>query len=211
MSGGSQRWWGAGGIVFVVLFLVGFALIGETGDTADEVLAFYDENRARSIVAFFMFAGAAVAYVWFAAALRSVLAGAEPEPRSLTGLGFGAGMVTASLLVVGAAPVAALSDTAGDAGAGAADAFELVNSLIYPLITTGIAFSSLLALAVGLVALRTGVLPRWLGWFSVVASPIILVAVLFVPIFVFLAWVAATSVALLMQPPAAGRATGLAP
>ena len=206
MTAWGERWWGVGGIVFAVLFVIGFALVGDSGDTGAETLAFYDENRARTIAAFFFFLASAIAYVCFVAAVRAVLARAEPEPRGLAGLGFGAGIVTAALIVVGASPLAALSDTAGDAGAESADAFALVNSLAYPLLTGAIAVSSLLALAVGLVALRTGVLPRWLGWVSVVAAPIILVAVLFVPIFVFLAWVAVVSGVLALRPqPAAAR------
>lgn len=70
---------------------------------------------------------------------------------------------------------------------------------MYPLLTIGIGMSSLHALAVGLVTLRTGVLPRWLGWVSVVAAPLILLAVLFLPIFVFVLWVAATGLVLLMR------------
>ena len=210
MATRGERWWGISGIVFVVLFLIGFALVGNSGDTGAEVLAFFDENRVQTIVAFFVLLASAVAYVWFVAAVRSVLARAEPEPRGLTGLGFGAGLVTATLLIVGAAPLAALSDTAG-ADAGTADAFYLVGSLSYPLLTGGIGVSSLLALAVGIVALRTRVLPRWLGLVSVVAAPFILVAVLFLPIFVFLAWVAVVSVVLLMQPQASAAPAAAAP
>jgi hypothetical protein len=211
MAAWGERWWGISGIVFVVLFLIGFGAVGNSGDTGAEVLAFFDENRVQTIVAFFVLLASAVAYVWFVAAVRSVLARAEPEPRGLTGLGFGAGLVTATLLIVGAAPLAALSDTAGDAEAGIADAFYLVGSLSYPLLTGGIGVSSLLALAVGIVALRTRVLPRWLGLVSVVAAPFILVAVLFLPIFVFLAWVAVVSVVLLMQPQASAAPAAAAP
>lgn len=199
MSAWGERWWGLGGIVFVVLFLIGFALVGNSGDTGEEMVAFFDENRVRTIVAFFFLAAAAIAYLPFVAGVRSVLALAEPEPRPLTALAFAGGVATSVLLVVGAAPFAALSDTAREAGEGSADAFALLGSLAYPLLTIGIGFSSLLALAVGLVALRSGALPRWLGWVSLVAAPLILVAVLFIPIFVFLLWVALVSLVLVVR------------
>ena len=195
-----DRWWGASGIAFAVLFVLGFTLIGDSGDTGEEIISFYDENRARTIVAFFCFALSALAYVWFVTAVRNVLALAEAEPRGLTALGYGSGLVTAALIVVGAAPAAALSDTAGDAGTNGAAAFDLVSSLTYPIITIGIGFSALLALAVGILTLRTAILPRWFGWTSLVAAPLILVAVLFLPIFVFILWVAATGVVLVMRP-----------
>ncbi len=194
-----ERWLGLAGIAFVILFLTGFTVIGNPGDIGEEVLAFYDENAARAIVAFLLFMLSGLAYVVFVAALRGVLARGEVEPRVWTGLGFGAGLVSAALMIVGAAPVAALGDVAGEAGEGTAGAFDLVNSLSYPLLTGGIASSALLALALGVVALRTPVLPRWVGWVSIVAAPFILVAFMFIPIFIFLLWVAIVSVALFLQ------------
>jgi Domain of unknown function (DUF4386) len=200
MEARGTRWWPVSGIIFVVLFLVGFALIGNSGDTPAEVLAFYVDNEVRLIVAFFLLAASALAYIWFVATVRGVLARAEPEPRPLTALGFGGGLATAILLIVAAAPLAALTDAADQVGSETAGAAYALNSTAYPLLTVGIAASSLLALSVGLVALRTGLLPRWLGWVSVAAAPIILLALLFVPIFVFLAWVALVSIVLLMRP-----------
>jgi hypothetical protein len=202
MEGRGARWWPLSGILFVVLFLVGFALLGESGDTPADVLAFYVDNETRLIIAFFLLATSAVAYIWFVATVRSVLASAEAEPRALAALGFGGGLATAVLLIVGAAPLAALTDAADQVGSESAGAAYALNSMAYPLMTVGIGASSLLALALGFVALRTGTLPRWLGWVSVVAAPIILVAVLFVPVFVFLLWVALVSIVLLVRQPA---------
>ncbi len=45
MQARPERWWSLGGIVFVVLFIIAFGLIGESGDTADEVLVFYENNE----------------------------------------------------------------------------------------------------------------------------------------------------------------------
>jgi len=187
---GTRTSWGFSGVAAAALFLAGFWLIGNSGDNGAEVMAFYAENRTRSIVAFLCFALAALAYVCFTAALRGVLAQAEAEPRTLTALGYGGGLLTAALLVVGAAPTAALGEAANGATAGSSDAFWLVSNLTYPVVTIGIGFSSLLALAAGLVALRTGVLPRWFAWASIAAAPLILVAVVFLPVFVWLAWTA---------------------
>jgi hypothetical protein len=189
--------------MFVVLFLIAFVLLlsGGGDDTPAEVLASYNDDEATLVVAFFLLVASAIAYVAFVAAVRSALGGREGERRGLIDLGFGAGLVTAGVLIVAVAPIAALTDAADTVGANAAGAFYIVNGLAYPLLTSGIAVSSLLALATGLVALQTGALPRWLGWFSLVAAPIILVAILFIPIFVFLAWVTAVSAALVLQGP----------
>ena len=191
------RMWPVSGIVFVLLFVVGFALIGDSGDSAAEVLAFYSENETRLIVAFFLLAASAFAYLWFVATLRGILAGEEAEPRFLTGLGYAGGLTTAILIIVAATPIAALTDAADQFGDGGGGAYAL-NSMAYPLLTVGIAASSFLALTFGLMALRGNTLPRWLGWVSLVAAPIIFVAPLFIPVFLFLAWVLVVSVALLI-------------
>ncbi len=198
MRGRGERWWPVSGIAFVLLFVVGFALIGDSGDNAAEVLAFYSENEGRLIVAFFFLAASALAYLWFVATIRGLLEREEPEPRFLTALGFAGGIATAILIVAGAAPLAALTDAVDQFEGGGGGGAYALNSMAYPLLTVGIAASSFLALAVALVALRGGSLPRWLGWVSLVAAPIIFVAPLFIPVFLFLAWVLVVSVALLM-------------
>jgi hypothetical protein len=196
-AAGAERWWAGGGLVFVVLFFTAFVLTGESGDTGSEVLEHYTGQEGKQIVALFLLAASAIAYLVFVAALRAVLAAAEREPRPLSTLGLTGGIVTTALLLVTAAVLAALTDAVGTAED--PQTYYILNSTTYPLITFGIAASSLLALATGILTLRSGVLPRWVGWVSLVAAPIILVSILFIPLFGFLAWVAIVSVVLLMR------------
>jgi hypothetical protein len=194
---GAERWLPAGGLVFVVLFFTALVLTGESGDNGREVLQHYTSQEGKQIASVFLLAASGIAYLVFVGALRAVLATAEREPRPLSGLGFAGGVVTACLLLVTAAVLGALTDAVGNAEH--PEAFYILNSMTYPLVTFGIAASSLLALATGILTLRSGVLPRWVGWVSLVAAPIILIAILFIPIFGFLAWVAIVSVVLLMR------------
>ena len=194
---GAERWWAAGGLVFVVLFFTAFVLTGDSGDTGSEVLEHYTGQEGKQIVALFLLAASAIAYLVFVAALRAVLAAAEPEPRPFSALGLAGGIVTTGLLLVTAAGRSALTDAVGTAED--AQTYYILNSTTYPLVTSGIAASSLLALATGILTLRYGVLPRWVGWVSLVAAPIILVSILFIPLFGFLAWVAIVSGVLLMH------------
>lgn len=202
-AAGAERWWAVGGLVFVVLFFTAFVLTGESGDSGSEVLEHYTGQEGKQIVALFLLAASAVAYLVFVGALRAVLATVEREPRPLSSLGFAGGIVTTCLLLVTAAVLGALTDAVGTAEN--PEAFYILNSTTYPLVTFGIASSSLLALATGILTLRSGVLPRWVGWVSLVAAPIILIAILFIPIFGFLAWVAIVSVVLLIS---SGGSTG---
>lgn len=200
---GAERWWPLGGLVFVVLFFTAFVLTGESGDNGSEVLEHYTGQEGKQIVALFLLASSAIAYLVFVGALRAVLATVEREPRPLSTLGFAGGIVTTCLLLVTAAVLGALTDAVGTAEN--PETYYILNSTTYPLVTFGIAASSLLALATGILTLRSGVLPRWVGWVSLVAAPITLIAILFIPIFGFLAWVTLVSVVLLIR---SGGSTG---
>src|SRR5262245_34765406 len=67
--------WRTSGINFVVFFILAYVIYGyqpQVGASADELVAFYDGNRTRILIAA-VFAGMAVLnLLWFAAALRTV-------------------------------------------------------------------------------------------------------------------------------------------
>ncbi len=180
--------------------MLAVVVLGSTGDTPEEIRDYYTDNEGRVFGGFFILVASALALLWFATTVRSVLAGAEGEPRSLTALAFGAGVATSALIVAGAAAFVAPVDVAQDGGRldpGAADA---LNTAAYFLMTGGIMIASLLVLATSLVAQRTAVIARWLGWLGLVVAPITFFAPLFFPVLVFLLWVVIVSVVLLMRP-----------
>src|SRR6266550_3643229 len=71
------------GLAFVVLYVAAFALGIEVGDSDREILAYYANSghRTKEIFAFFLIAGAALALVIFASALRSLIARGDPPRR----------------------------------------------------------------------------------------------------------------------------------
>ena len=197
-----QRWSPASGILFVALFVLAVAVLGSTGDTPEEVRDYYAENEGQVFTGFFLLVASALALLGFATTVRRALVGDDPEPRSLAALGFGAGVAASGLIVAGSAAFVAPVDVAQDGGRldpGAADA---LNTAAYFLMTGGVMVASLLVLATSLVALRTGVVPRWLAWVGLVVAPITFFAPLFFPVLVFLAWVLVLSAVLLMRPAA---------
>lgn len=194
-----ERWSAVSGLLYVALFVLALVVLGETGDTAEEVRDYYEAHESRIFLGFFLAVGAAVALLTFVSTLRSTLAAVEPEPRPLTALGFAAGVVTSALLVAGAATFAAPAEQEeGSLDPGAADALDTAS---YFLITGGVMVASLLVLATSLVALRTQVFPRWLAWAGLVVAPIVFFAPFFFPVVLFLAWVLAVSVVLLARRP----------
>lgn len=194
-----DRWSPVSGIVFVGLFVLAGIVLGTTGDTPEEVREHYIDNGGRVFTAFFILVASTLAFLWFVATLRSVLARAENEPRPFTALGFGAGVATSALLVAGGALIVANAEQDESLDAGAAD---LADTTAYFLITGGVMVASLLVFATSVVALRTRVLPAWLAWSGFAVALLTLFAPFFLPLFVFLAWVVVVSVVLL-----GGRAT----
>jgi hypothetical protein len=77
-----ERLWRTSGIQFVVLFIVAYLIYGpqpHVGASSDVVVAFYDGNRMRILIAA-IFAGIAVLnLMWFAAALRAALVDAGQD------------------------------------------------------------------------------------------------------------------------------------
>jgi hypothetical protein len=90
-----ERLWRMSGINFVVFLVIAYAVYGrqpQVGASADALVAFYDGQRTRILIAA-VFSGIAVLnLMWFAAALRTTLADAGQD-------GWGAAATAASAAV----------------------------------------------------------------------------------------------------------------
>jgi hypothetical protein len=197
-----QRWSPLSGIAFAVLFLIALGVSEGPGDTPAEVSSYYADsgNRAKEFLVFFLIVGAALAFLWFLGALRAVLVRAESGPARWTALGFGAGVASATL------QLASVALSVAPAAAASRDEFEFdpnmwnaVANAGYLLLVCSVMAASLLVLATSIVGLRSLVLPRWTALTGFVAAPLLLFAIFFFPLFVWLAWVLAVSVILLMR------------
>jgi len=196
------------GLVFVVLYVAAFSLGIEVGDSDREILAYYANSghRAKEIVAFFLIAGAGLALVVFAGALRSLILRAEQERGMLAPLGWAGGIACATLVLAGNAVSRATAYTALD------DKFRLDPNTRRLFEDTGfLLFASaalaaiLLVVAVSLAALRYGVLPRWLGWAGFPAAALLTLGIVFIGFLVLAVWVLTVSGVLAMRraPPTA--------
>jgi hypothetical protein len=160
----------ATGILFVILSLVGFAIVIPTPpdlnapsqEWSSYFLAHHDAVRAGIVlVAVGMFA-----FIWFLGTLTSVLRIATGTPR-LPSIAFAGGILGAASLMVGLAAeaVAAYRPQGVDPLITRAlnDLFVLVGVAAIP------AFTALFA-ATALVILRSGAFPAWLGWLLATAA-----------------------------------------
>ena len=203
------RAWGAlGGIVFVVLFVIGSALIfdGPNGsETPAKFSSFYGDsgNRDKINIGWILAGLGLFFFLWFVASLRETmrrLLAAETDAM----LGF--------LVTVGGTAYAAVTMVAvGDAAGVRTMSDDTYQHQVYPGIihansdwtyiahATGTAALAAMIFAFSITVLTTRAgFPRWLGWFGVVAGIAALISILFVTIFVWLLWIAVTSVVLFL-------------
>jgi hypothetical protein len=171
-----ERFGPLSGVAAVVLWILGFALFltseVDGAEGATEILAGYEEDEALIWVAAWLFVLGCVLFLWFLGALRNRLLAAEGVPGYLTPIAFGAGIATAVFLM--GLPSGDLAGAlADDLEPAAAQALHEIGTAFF----LGAEFSALvLVLATGLIALRTGVLPRWFGWVSLVLAILLVIA-----------------------------------
>jgi hypothetical protein len=113
-------------------------------------------------------------FVPFLGYLWSVLRRAEGEYGWLSATAFGAGLMGITIKFASIAPVLAVNNL--KEGTTLYRSMELMNSASFNLSMFPFA---VLAVAVAAVALRTRVLPAWIGWMAVVTAPALLVNAMF--------------------------------
>jgi len=210
---GLRTWGSLAGLGFVVLFVLGTALIfdGPNGDEAPaKFISFYGDggNRDKINVGWLLAGLGLFCFLWFVAALRELLAADIRDGM----LGFlvtigGTGYAAVTMVAIGlAAGVRTMSD-------------DTYRHQVFPEVihansdgtyiahATGTAALAAMIAAVSLAAFRSGVLPRWIGWFGVVAAVAALLSVVFFTIFIWLLWIAVVSVVLFLR----NRRTEVAP
>jgi hypothetical protein len=206
-----ERWSAVAGVLFVALFAVALALSANTGDNPSEVQQWYADsgNRTKEFVAWFLYIAAAIAFLSFLGTLRDMLVRAEGGPGTLSALVFGPGLAFTVLLVTGVSLFAAPA-ALGDENDFKLDpnTAEIFSDAGYFVLVAGGMIASIVVLATSMAALRTGVLPSWLGWVGLIVAVVMLFSVFFLPLLVFLAWVLAVSLVMVV---AAWRVRGAPP
>ena len=205
---GLARWAPLSGIVFVALWIALFVVAKDPGDTDAEITAYFadDGNRTRQVATFFLVLGAGLFFIWFLTVLRGRLARAEGRPGPLTALAFGAGLVALGLWIVAdvffAAVAFAIDFTENDLYTLEANTFRLLDNMGYALWFSGTTIASLVVIGTSILSVKTGFLPKWLGWLGFVVAATMLVAFFFIPFLIWLGWVLVVSVVLIWKPSA---------
>jgi hypothetical protein len=170
-----ERIGASAGLLFFAILLRAFGL--ELTDFPDpglvqasEIVEFVEANRTRLGQVATMYAVAGMVFLWFLGSLRSVLVKLEPTPR-LSSIGFGAGILIAGLLLVLSglqleivfADFTTFNEQAVVARWALFDASGgFIGISPFP--------RAVFLAAMSLAVVRHGGLPRWLGWFGLLAA-----------------------------------------
>jgi len=204
MNGRWERFEPLAGILAVMLFVVGVVVIeggSPPGDDAapPEYLSYYQDDEQRILIGGVIFQLGATFFLWFVGHLRARLAAAEGGVQRLTAIAFGGGLITTTcaLLLPAADQAGALSND--EITGEAAVVFNNFGDAFF--IAAEFAAAPLLV-ATALVVLATRVLPRWLGWVSLVVALWLLIAPIgwAALLFAMPLWIIVVSVLLFMRP-----------
>ena len=173
---GKRRLLALSGVVFAVLFLIGWFASG--GDAPDyqapdqDWTSWADDNQWKSRIGAFAMLLAGFVFLYFAATVRAVLGRAERSPE-LARFAF-AGAVTGMAGMTMAIVVISSATTEGaDADPGVTRA--IASASAGPFLLSAMGFAAFL-LPAGLLTLRSGVFARWIGVVALIGAVSFLVA-----------------------------------
>ena len=156
------------GVGFFVVGIIGFLVGGEpksADDPVNEIVKFYVDNKDSVQIAAFIGVLAGVLLVFFGAYLRRVLREAAGPGDILSLVSFiGLGFVAFGF-AIDSTIAFALADKAEDVDPTAVQALQMLWDNDFIPIMLGVL---LFLWATGISVIRTGVLPKWIGWVMLV-------------------------------------------
>ncbi len=165
------------GIVAVALWLVSLLIVeGVTNPpsenaTPERALAYFNEEEAGIFVSSFLFALGSLLFLWFVGSLRAALVAAEGGAARVANIAFAAGVGFSLLTLLFALPPSVGAFSNETLGQSAAEALWYLDDVFF----VAAQFAAIpLLVATALVALRTGALPRWLAWLSLLVAAVLL-------------------------------------
>jgi hypothetical protein len=186
------------GVIFVGLMVAAFILTGDANDkanatnkTAAQVVSYYKDHKDAQMVASFLFGLAAVFLLFFVSWIRDLLRTDDGSGRILRTAALGGGIVLAAGLGVAATIHLALVDTVDDIDPVAVQA---VNAIDYDFFLPMVAGLITLLMATSIAVIRSGVLPKWLGWVGIVIAIASFTPIGFYLFLVGLLWILVVSI-----------------
>lgn len=192
------------GILFVVLYVAGFALTADSPEfmaRPAENLRYYVEHKSDVIVAGVLLLLAFGLLLWFLGSVRRVLGAAEGGDHRVTAIAFGAGTVGAALMLAGVVafvlPALRLDERDRLDSVSATVMMDLGSGLMG--IAAALAFGVAL-IAVAVVGVRNRALPQVWAWITALLGVVMVVPMIswFGVFFLFPLWILVTAILLLL-------------
>jgi hypothetical protein len=192
------------GVLAVVLWILGIVILDTTDDPDEDAapaayLDYYNDESQQILVGGILFLFGTVAFLWFVAQLRARLGPTSPGAAAA----FAGGIATAVCLLLLPTPdmTAALrgDEDSTELSGEAAQVFNNMADMFF----IGAELSAVLLVgAVGVLAIRTRVFPRWLGWISLLIALVLLIPPIGWAALIFAVplWTLAVSVLLFLRP-----------
>ena len=207
-SRGLRLWSSLSGLVFVVLAVVGSALLfdGPTDESPAKMASWYgsSSNRTHLNIGWILTGLGLFALIWFVAALRERIRESEQaSPEQGTFLSTIV-LVGGTVYIAVAMAAIALSDGIKTMSDDTyhhqvySSVLHAANDAGYLLISTAGAAMGALIFATSIAVRRYAILPRWIGWFGYVAGVAAIASIIFFTMLFWLLWIAVASVALFL-------------
>lgn len=159
----------AAALLGILSFVLGFTWADEpdTDAPAAEIALWMTDKSWEILVTGWVWWLAVASFLWFMGSLRSVLGPAEGGTRRVTSIAFSAGAVFAVFAALFSVPIVAgaAADEFDDRTITpeTADVLWVLGSGVFGAVEIA---AAVMILAVGLVVVRAGALPKWYGWLS---------------------------------------------
>jgi hypothetical protein len=207
-----RAWSSLGGVAFTVLAVIGsiFLYDGPSDSSPAKMAAWYGSgsNRTHINIGWLLVGLALLCLIWFVAAVRERVAAVEAEGSFLTTLVTigGTAFVAAGVCQIGiASGIKTMSDDTYHHQVYSGVIHAAGDASYVILAGSGIAMASMI-FALALASFAYGLLPRWVGWFGVVAGVAAIFSLMFFTMLVWLLWIAVASVLLYRRSPSPARA-----
>jgi hypothetical protein len=192
------------GVVAFLLTVIGFIVAGSDSpdflDSGQEIAAYYTDDSGRIMAGSYIGLLGTAAFIWFLGELRNRMRRHEHETGGrLSNMAFGGGLVAAAMfLLVDLTNLAGAmrADEDGQIAPATAATLYDVSGLALGAGAFGLA---VLLVAVAIHAFRTGMLPGWLGWLSILIAIACLTPWSFFGSMISLVWVLVVSILLYMR------------
>jgi hypothetical protein len=187
------------GVAAVVLMIAAFAVGGETPEadaSLNEVVSYYSEHDTDLQIASALLALGAFFFLIFSTTVAGALRRAQGESGGSSALGFAGGIVFAVGVTIFAGLGFTAADVVGDVDPTVIQALNALGADMFFTVAVG---TGAFLLGAGIATLKTGALPRWLGWAAVVIGVIAITPAGFFGFIALGVWTLIASVILSMQ------------